>query len=89
MSIDSRARTYLSKTHLREKPAARKKVITTTLGDLVAAVTDEVKPFVRDRTKASLLVSYILNHVLTRHRLRPDKEPRRNYPRHFGVTQSA
>jgi len=89
MSTDPRTASYLSKTRVREKPAPRKKVITTTLGDLVAAVTDEVKPFVRDRAVASLVVSYILNHVLARHRLRPPKEARRNYPRYFGVTQSA
>ena len=89
MFIDSRSGTYLSKPRVREKSAVRKKVITTTLGDLVAALTDEVRPFVRDRARASLIVSYILNHVLARHRLHRDKASRRNDPRYFGVTQSA
>ena len=40
------------------------------VGDLIAAVTDEVKPFVRDPSSLYMVVSYILNDVLARHRLR-------------------
>jgi hypothetical protein len=53
-----------------EKTIQKQKVIRTTLGDLIAAVTDEVKPFVRDPSSLYMVVSYILNDVLARHRLR-------------------
>jgi hypothetical protein len=52
-----------------EKTIQKQRVIRTTLGDLIAAVTDEVKPFVRDPSSL-YMVSYILNDVLARHRLR-------------------
>jgi hypothetical protein len=48
----------------------KRKVIRTTLGDLIAAVTDEVKPFVRDPSGLYMVVSHIINDVLARHRLR-------------------
>jgi hypothetical protein len=47
----------------------KRKVIRTTLGDLIAAVTDEVKPFVRDQSGLYMVVSHIINDVLARHRL--------------------
>jgi hypothetical protein len=53
-----------------EKTIQKQRVIRTTLGDLIAAVTDEVKPFVRDPSSLYMVVSYILNDVLARHRLR-------------------
>ena len=48
----------------------QRKVIRTTLGDLIAAVTDEVKPFARDPSGLYMMVSHILNDLLARHRLR-------------------
>ena len=59
------------------------KVIRTTLGDLIAAVTDEVKPFVREPSGAYRVVSYILDDLLARHRHRPHKRPLRKYPSYF------
>jgi hypothetical protein len=69
----------------------QRKVIRTTLGDLIAAVTDEVKPFARDPSGLYMMVSYILNDVLARHRLRAHKPSRRRSPRYFaqGVTYPA
>jgi hypothetical protein len=72
----------------------KRKVIRTTLGDLIAAVTDEVTPFVRDRSGLYMMVSHILNDVLARHRLRAHKRSRLKSPRYFaheryGVTHPA
>jgi hypothetical protein len=40
-------------------------VIRTTLGDLIAAVTDEVKPFVRDPLDVYIVVSRVLSDLLS------------------------
>ena len=77
-----------------ERPLRQQKVIRTTLGELIAAVTDEVKPFVRDASSLYMVVSYILNDVLARHHLRADKRSLRKYPSYLaqdrhGVSQSA
>ena len=61
----------------------RRKVIRTTLGDLIAAVTDEVKPFARDRSGLYMTVSHILNDILARPRLRANKRSLRKYRRNF------
>jgi hypothetical protein len=42
------------------------KVVTTNLGDLIVAVTDEVKPFIQDPLGANLVVAYIVSDVLPR-----------------------
>ena len=57
----------------------RRKVIRTTLGELIVAVTDEVMPIIRDPARAYMVVSWVLNDVLTRHRLRDHKQSRRKY----------
>lgn len=69
-----------------------KKLIRTTLGDLIAAVTDEVKPFVREPSGVYMVASYILNDLLARHR--PHKRSLRKYSGYFAqqrysVRQSA
>ena len=70
MSTNLEAERYPLKLCVEEKTIQKQRVIRTTLGDLIAAVTDEVKPFVRDPSSLSMVVSYILNDVLARHRLR-------------------
>jgi hypothetical protein len=47
-----------------------KKHIDTTLGDLIAAVTDEVMPIAGNQANADALVSYILNDLLIARRVR-------------------
>ena len=47
----------------------QRKIIRTTLGDLVVAVTDEVMPIIRDPAGAYVVVSWVLNDVLTHQRL--------------------
>jgi hypothetical protein len=59
----------------------QRKVIRTTLGDLIAAVTDEVKPFARDRSGLYATVSHILSDLLTRHRRHANGRSLRKYRR--------
>jgi hypothetical protein len=58
-----------------------RKVIKTTLGDLIAAVTDEVKPFARDRSGLYMTVSHILSDLLSSHRRRANGRSVRKYRR--------
>ncbi len=39
-------------------------IIETTLGDLIAALTDETTPFVRDQKEAYKVVAFTLVHLL-------------------------
>jgi hypothetical protein len=57
----------------------QRKVIRTTLGDLIVAVTDEVMSIIRDPAGAYMVVSWVLNDVLTHQRLRNHKQSRRRY----------
>jgi hypothetical protein len=53
------------------------KVIKTTLGDLIAAVTDEVRPFVNDPLDLYIATSFVLNDLLAHHELPVPKQSRR------------
>ncbi len=55
----------------------QRKVIKTTLGDLIVAVADEVMPIIRDPAGAYLVMSWVLNDVLTRQRVQNHKPSRR------------
>jgi hypothetical protein len=57
----------------------QRRVIETTLGDLIVAVADEVMPIIRDPAGAYVVVSWVLNDVLTRQRVRDHKQLRRKY----------
>jgi hypothetical protein len=57
----------------------QRKVITTTLGDLIVAATDAVMPLVHDPSSAYMLASYVVNDVLAHHHLRVHKQSRRKY----------
>jgi hypothetical protein len=59
------------------------RVIRTTLGELIAAVTDEVTPIIRDRSARYMVVSYIIGDLLARQRMRVHKRWRRKWPGHF------
>lgn len=43
---------------------ARWETLETTLGDLIAALTDETTPFVREETEVNRVVAYILADLL-------------------------
>jgi hypothetical protein len=57
----------------------QQKVINTTLGDLIVALADEVTPIIRDPASAYMVVSWVLNDVLTHQRVRDRKQSRRKY----------
>ena len=59
----------------------QRKVIKTTLGDLIAAVTDEVMPIIRDPAGAYRVVSWVVNDVLTRQRVRDHRPSRQKIGR--------
>lgn len=55
----------------------QRNVINTTLGDLIVAVADEVMPIIRDPAGAYVVMSWVLNDVLTRQRVQNHKPSRR------------
>jgi hypothetical protein len=61
----------------KEKSRRRRKVIKTTLGDLIAAIMDEVASLVRDPLGRQLVTSYVLNDVLVHHQRRVAKRSER------------
>lgn len=94
MATNLESARYPLKLRAEEKTIRQENVVRTTLGDLIAAVTDEVKPFVRDPSGLYTVVSYILNDVLARQRVRAHKRSLRKYVNHFsqdryGLSQSA
>jgi hypothetical protein len=94
MSTNLEAERYAFELCADQKTIRQQRIIRTTLGDLIAAVTDEVKPFVRDPSGLYMVVSHILNDVLARHHRRAHKRSRRKSPHYFaqksyGVGQSA
>ena len=54
----------------RTQGMQREKQAVATLGDLIAAVTDEVSPLTNNPTKTNVLVSYILNDLFVTKRVR-------------------
>jgi hypothetical protein len=83
MSANLQAKKYSFGAYVERKAIQRQKVIKTTLGELIVALTDEVMPFVRDPSALYKAVSWVLNDVLARHRLRVQKDSRRRYPSHL------
>jgi hypothetical protein len=83
MSTNPQGKKYPFGANVEQKTMRRQKVIKTTLGELIAAVTDEVIPFVRDPSALYKVVSWVLNDVLARHHLRVQKVSRRRYPSHL------
>ena len=58
----------------------QRKIIGTTLGELIVAVTDEVMPIIRNPSGVYEVVSFILSDLLAHHHPRVDKRSRRKYP---------
>ena len=80
MSTYTGAKKHSLRTRVEDKTTRQRKVIRTTLGELVVAVTDEVMPFVHDPSALYTVVSCIIDDVLARHRLRVHKWSREKYP---------
>jgi len=58
----------------------KRKVIRTTLGELIVAVTDEVMPFIRDPLGLNMAVACIVTDVLAHNHVRDHISSRRKYP---------
>ena len=58
----------------KEKTMRQRKIIKTTLGELIVAVTDEVRPIIRDRSGLYMVVSCILSDLLAHHQVRVSKK---------------
>lgn len=80
MSTNIEAKKHPSRTRVEGQTTRQRRVIRTTLGELVVAVTDEVMPFVREPSALYPVVSCIINDVLARHRPRVHKWSRGKYP---------
>jgi hypothetical protein len=74
------AKRYAFESCVEQKNMRQRKVIKTTLGDLIVAVTDEVMPIIRDPSGLYRVVSFILSHLLTYHQVRVHKRSPRKYP---------
>ena len=80
MSSNLEAKKHPLGSRVEEQTARQRRVINTTLGELIVAVADEVILFVREPSALYPVVSCILNDVLARHRARVHKWARRKYP---------
>ena len=63
----------------RGETMRQRKIIRTTLGELIVAVTDEVMPIVRDRSAIYMVVSYILSDLLAHQRVRINAKTRESF----------
>jgi hypothetical protein len=54
-----------------------RKIIRTTLGDLIISLTDQVAPLVSDRSGIYSVVGFLLSDLLTHHRVPADERSRR------------
>src|ERR1044071_1592774 len=75
----------MAQSRRRKRPThmQRRKIIKTTLGDLIAAVTDEVAAFTR-HSAGSYMVSYIVSDLLSRQRVRRRERLKRAAGRYPG-----
>ena len=76
MSTNLKAKMYPFE-RAEKKIIRQQKVIRTTLGDLIAAVTDEVTALTHNSTESYIVVSYIVSDILGRHRVRERKNFKR------------
>ena len=80
MSTNTEAKKHPSRRRVEDQTKRQRRVIRTTLGELIVAVTEEVMPFVREPSALYPVVSWIFNDVLARHRLGVHKWSREKYP---------
>ena len=60
----------------KEKTMRQRKVIRTTLGELIVAISDEVAPIIRNPSAMHILVSVVLTDLLAHHQVRVHKRSR-------------
>ena len=61
----------------------QQKIITTDLGELIVALTDEVMPIIHEPSVMYMVVSYILNGLLAHNQVRLHNRSGRKYPIFF------
>jgi hypothetical protein len=73
------ARSFLDHSGLSEEEQnmRQQSVIKTTLGDLIAVVTDEVRSLVQDPSDVYIATSFVLNDLLAHHGLHVPRQSRR------------
>jgi len=76
MSTNLEAERYPFKSYVEEKTMRQRKVIRTTLGELIVAITDEVAPIIRNPSAMHILVSVVLTDLLAHHQVRVHKRSR-------------
>ena len=80
MSINLEAKKHPLRSRVEEQTTRQRKVIRTTLGELIVALTDEIMPVVHDPSALYLVASCVLNDLLAHHQLRAPID-------HEGVTE--
>lgn len=60
---------------MKPKPMRNRKFVHSTLGDLIAAVTDQVAPMIRNQQETYMIVSCILEDLFVDDRIRLRKRP--------------
>jgi hypothetical protein len=70
MSKHRGAKGFLIKSYTKKRSVGQRKVIRTTLGELIAAVTDEVKPIIRSPSR--------LYNWVVRNQIRGREQSRQN-----------
>jgi hypothetical protein len=61
----------------------KKKNIQTTLGDLITALSEEIRPFLRNEKETSIVVGYIFNDLVRRSRSKEGHRRMRHRPSLF------
>jgi len=61
----------------------KKKNIQTTLGDLITALSEEIRPFLRSERETSIVVGYIFNDLVRRSRSKEGHRRMRHRPSLF------
>jgi hypothetical protein len=78
MSKHRGAKGFLIKSYTKKRSVGQRKVIRTTLGELIAAVTDEVKPIIQSPSRLYNWVSWILDDLFARNQIRVREQSRQN-----------
>ena len=79
MITDFKVSGHLTRRRFVERAVRRRRVIRTTLRDLIAALTDEVMPFIRDPLGLNMAVACIVTDVLAHNHVRDHISSRRKF----------
>ena len=88
MPTNRGAKRFLVGSYTEKKTMRQRRVIRTTLGELIVAVTDEVVPIIRNPSSLYAVVSCILNDLFAHHQIHAHKGSRRK-PASLNLFQSS